>query len=169
MASRCTTSMKGDFKLGEGRQADLHVVQRHGRPLYLPGDKMDPRKVTHLNYPRGDRNDKTRQDHAVQGHARASSPTTPATTCSRCRNLWGGYWDHCDWNKAIADGMKAAGLTYSGQYGFAPTDMYWKVNHMVVPKAAGSGLQRLPQRQRPARLEGARLRRRPARGALNRR
>ena len=31
--------------------------------------------------------------------------------------------------------MKAAGLEYSGQYGFAPTDMFWKVNHKVVSKA----------------------------------
>ncbi len=50
-------------------------------------------------------------------------------------NLWGGYWGHWDWNKAIAEGMRTAGLDYSGQYGFAPTDMYWKVNHMVSPKA----------------------------------
>ncbi len=50
-------------------------------------------------------------------------------------NLWGGYWKHWDWNQALVVGMKAAGLDYSGQYGFAPTDMYWKVNHMVVPKA----------------------------------
>lgn len=33
--------------------------------------------------------------------------------------------------------MKAADLDYSGQYGFAPTDSYLKVNHMVVPKAQG--------------------------------
>jgi hypothetical protein len=31
--------------------------------------------------------------------------------------------------------MKAADLDYSGKYGFAPTDRYLKVNHMVVPKA----------------------------------
>jgi hypothetical protein len=49
-------------------------------------------------------------------------------------NLWAGYWGHWDWNKAIADGMKAAALNYSGKYAFAATDMYWKVNHMVVPK-----------------------------------
>ena len=31
--------------------------------------------------------------------------------------------------------MKAAGQDYSGEYGFAPTDMHWKVDHMVSPKS----------------------------------
>jgi hypothetical protein len=48
--------------------------------------------------------------------------------------LFGGYWKHWDWNKAITDGMAAAGVPYSGQFGWTETDMYWKVNHMVVPK-----------------------------------
>ncbi|OQA31523.1 MAG: Cytochrome c bacterial [Acidobacteria bacterium ADurb.Bin340] len=30
--------------------------------------------------------------------------------------------------------MKAAGLAYSGRMGFVDTRMYWKLNHMVVPK-----------------------------------
>jgi hypothetical protein len=30
--------------------------------------------------------------------------------------------------------MKAQGITYSGSYGFAPTEMWWKLNHMVSPK-----------------------------------
>ena len=51
-------------------------------------------------------------------------------------HLFGGYWNHFDWNRAIADGNKAAGLPYSGQYDFVETVMYWKVNHMVAPKQA---------------------------------
>jgi hypothetical protein len=35
--------------------------------------------------------------------------------------------------------MKATGLDYSGEYGFAPTEMYWRINHMVVP--AGDALK----------------------------
>ena len=30
--------------------------------------------------------------------------------------------------------MKASGLPYSGEYGFAETVMYWPINHMVSPK-----------------------------------
>jgi hypothetical protein len=47
----------------------------------------------------------------------------------------GGYWQTYDWSSAIGNGMKLAGLSYSGQFGWVETDMYWKVNHMVVPKA----------------------------------
>ena len=48
--------------------------------------------------------------------------------------LWGGYWKHFDWNRAAADGMKAAGLKYSGKIKFVKTRMYWRINHEVVPK-----------------------------------
>lgn len=51
----------------------------------------------------------------------------------------GGYWQTYEWNSAIAGGMKKAGLAYSGKYAFAETDMYWKVNHMGVPKAQALG------------------------------
>jgi hypothetical protein len=30
--------------------------------------------------------------------------------------------------------MKAAGLKYSGKTAFVKTDMYWRLNHEVVPK-----------------------------------
>ena len=95
---------------------------------------MDPAKVTHLSSPRGDRNDnaaKITPFKVMQG----KQPYDSVNNVFAVPQLWGGYWKHWDWNKAIADGMKAAGQEYSGQYAFAPTDMHWKVNHMVVPKA----------------------------------
>lgn len=30
--------------------------------------------------------------------------------------------------------MASTGLPYSGDYGFAETVMYWRINHMVAPK-----------------------------------
>jgi hypothetical protein len=48
--------------------------------------------------------------------------------------LFGGYWKHWNWNQSMTDGMKAAGLPFSGKYDWIETDMYWKVTHMVVPK-----------------------------------
>lgn len=47
--------------------------------------------------------------------------------------LFGGFWNHYDWVKASADGMKEAGLRFTGKIGFTDTRMFWKVNHMVVP------------------------------------
>jgi len=48
--------------------------------------------------------------------------------------LWGGYWRHWNWDKAARDGMKSAGLAYSGKYEFVETTMYWGLTHEVVPK-----------------------------------
>ncbi|HHM02851.1 MAG TPA: tetrathionate reductase family octaheme c-type cytochrome [Caldithrix abyssi] len=44
----------------------------------------------------------------------------------------GAYWKNFDWNLAAAKGMEAAGLPYSGHYGFVQTEMYWPLNHMVT-------------------------------------
>jgi len=35
--------------------------------------------------------------------------------------------------------MKETGLPFSGEYGFAPTEMYWRINHMVAPAAMALG------------------------------
>ena len=44
------------------------------------------------------------------------------------------YWKNLDWQKAFVDGMQAAGLPYSGEYMWVRTNMYWGINHEVVPK-----------------------------------
>ncbi len=44
------------------------------------------------------------------------------------------YWMDYDWPKAVAAGMKHAGIPVSGKYGFVKTEAYWPVNHMVAPK-----------------------------------
>ena len=43
------------------------------------------------------------------------------------------YWKHRDWQKAFADGMKASGMKYSGKYHWITTNMYWGVEHEVMP------------------------------------
>ncbi len=46
----------------------------------------------------------------------------------------GGYWTDFDWDQAARLGAEAAGIPYSGEYDFAPTEMYWTLTHMVQPK-----------------------------------
>jgi hypothetical protein len=46
-----------------------------------------------------------------------------------------GLWENgFNWNEAIAQGMQSADLEFSGEYGFAETESWWKINHMVAPK-----------------------------------
>ena len=43
------------------------------------------------------------------------------------------YWKHRDWQKSFTDGMKAADLKYSGKYEWTASQMYWRVEHEVMP------------------------------------
>jgi octaheme c-type cytochrome (tetrathionate reductase family) len=43
------------------------------------------------------------------------------------------YWKNRDWQKAFADGMKVANMKYSGKYEWIATNMYWGVEHEVMP------------------------------------
>ncbi len=44
------------------------------------------------------------------------------------------FWKGTDWQAAFSEGMKVAGLPYSGEYAWVKTRMFWKVNHEVAPK-----------------------------------
>lgn len=102
---------------------------------YLLGDKIDPRKETGMNDPRGDIHDPTAQIWPFKIH-KGKQPydkkfnylMAPVTAGA------GGYWKEFDWNKALALSQKNTGLEYSGDYGFASTRMHWPLSHMVVSK-----------------------------------
>jgi octaheme c-type cytochrome (tetrathionate reductase family) len=44
------------------------------------------------------------------------------------------YWKGYNWTNAVATGMAAVGLPFSGQVGWINTEMFWIQNHMVAPK-----------------------------------
>ena len=130
--------MKGDFKW-----------EKNVRPVYLwfngnvsrvlMGEKIDPAKVIHLNYPQGQRdaNSKITPFKLMRGR----QPYDSGNNVIAVPHLFGkgGYWQTYNWGTSIANGMKIAGLPYSGKYGWVETDMHWRVNHMVVPKAQALG------------------------------
>ncbi len=49
------------------------------------------------------------------------------------------FWGNFNWDKAVASGMKSAGLPYSGKLGFVETEYYWPITHMVAPKEKALG------------------------------
>ena len=105
---------------------------------YLPGNKIDPDSFTKLSWPEGDRNDPKAKIYPFKVHRGVQIYDTKNNYLITPK-VFGkksdpdAYWIKYDWNKAAAAGMKASGLAYSGEYGFAPTEMYWRINHMVVP------------------------------------
>jgi octaheme c-type cytochrome (tetrathionate reductase family) len=102
---------------------------------YLLGDKIDPEKVTRINYPRGSAADAAARIWPFKVH-RGKQPydvvhrylLVPKTSGP------GGFWQDFDWDKALRLGEGPSGLAYSGRYGFAATAMYWPLSHMVAAR-----------------------------------
>jgi len=113
---------------------------------YMPGDPMNPEKVTKLAYPLGDVDDKTAKIYPFKVHT-GKQIYDVKNKVFITPKVFGndGFWKTFDWEKAARLGMEAnpimkeKGITFSGSYDFAPTVMYWRINHMVSPKAAALG------------------------------
>jgi octaheme c-type cytochrome (tetrathionate reductase family) len=100
---------------------------------YLAGDRITDAGVTELNKPEGNRQDPDSRIYPFKvivgkqiSDAVYKSLITP--------KLWQGFWQHWDWHKAATEGMRAAGLAYSGTYEFVETVAYQGLNHEVLPK-----------------------------------
>ncbi|MDX1764014.1 MAG: tetrathionate reductase family octaheme c-type cytochrome [bacterium] len=111
---------------------------------YLPGDKMNPDQVNRLNWPEGDRSDKAAKIYPFKVHrgnqiydAKHRYFITPKLFGKKSDSH--AYWATYDWAKAAEAGMKETGLPFSGEYDFAKTEMYWRINHMVVPAKEALG------------------------------
>jgi octaheme c-type cytochrome (tetrathionate reductase family) len=106
----------------------------------LMGDPIDPAQVTAINLPRGDIGEPAARiwpfkiHRAVQPYDVVNRYLFPPVTGGA-----GGYWTTFDWDSAFRLGEKASGLPYSGKYGFASTEMYWPLSHMVTPKEKALG------------------------------
>ncbi len=101
---------------------------------YLAGDAINPDEVTKLNWPQGNRVDPKAKIFPFKV-MRGKQPYDVQAKIIAIPKLFGktGYWKTYDWNDALAQGMKSAGLEYSGEFGFAETAAWWKINHMVAP------------------------------------
>ena len=104
--------------------------------VYLRGEKMDPSKPTKLAYPLGDINDANSKIYPFKVHTGKQIYDTKNDILITA-HVYGkdGFWSTFDWASAAKIGMKNTGLPYSGHYGFAPTEMYWRIDHQVAPKA----------------------------------
>jgi octaheme c-type cytochrome (tetrathionate reductase family) len=107
---------------------------------YLAGDRIDPSKVTPINLPVGDVADPRARIWPFKIH-RAKQPYDARFGYLLAPVTGGpnGYWTTFDWEDAFRRGAKASGLPYSGKHGFAETEMYWPLTHMVAPKDKALG------------------------------
>ncbi len=102
---------------------------------YLLGDTMDPSQTTVLNQPLGNIDDPSAKIWPFKVHRANQIYDAFYNYLIQPKTVGeGGYWTDFDWDKAATLGMEAVGLPYSGEYSFAPTEMYWPLTHMVQPK-----------------------------------
>ena len=102
---------------------------------YLLGDRIDPTRSTVLNPPRGDIHDASARIWPYKVH-RAKQPYDAGNNYLFPPRTGGpgGYWTTFDWHSAFELGAQSSGLPFSGEVGFAPTEMWWPLSHMVAPK-----------------------------------
>jgi octaheme c-type cytochrome (tetrathionate reductase family) len=101
---------------------------------YLLGDVIDPNEVTIFNPPSGDIDDSNSKIWPFKIH-RGEQPYDTVNNYFLQPQTVGeeGYWTTFDWDSALELGSEIVGMDYSGEYGFAPTEMYWNLSHMVQP------------------------------------
>jgi octaheme c-type cytochrome (tetrathionate reductase family) len=102
---------------------------------YLLGDLIDPDVPTQLNPPLGDIKDPNAKIWPFKVH-RGSQIYDKAYSYFIQPKVAGegGYWTDFDWDQAARLGSEITGLAYSGQFDFAPTEMFWTLTHMVSAK-----------------------------------
>ncbi len=131
-------SIKGSFIWGKKLKPD-YVWSNGTASHYLLGDPVDPSKPLKINELHGNYNDPEAKIIPVKIHRAKQIYDTenkyliqPKTVSTKPGD--GGYWKEFNWQRASEEGMKLAGLPYSGKYGFIETEMTWPINHMVSPK-----------------------------------
>ncbi|PID78599.1 cytochrome C, partial [bacterium DOLZORAL124_64_63] len=124
---------KGSFKW-EKNVVPTYAWYNGKSTQYLLGDVMNPDEVTHLNYPQGNRIDPKAKIYPFKVMA-GKQPYDVKNKTIAVPKLFGkgGFWKSFDWADAIQAGMRSVGQEFSGEYGFAPTESYWGINHMVAP------------------------------------
>lgn len=99
---------------------------------YLLGDKIDASKTTILDLPAGSITDPTARIFPFKLHI-ARQPYDKVNNYLLAPITAGkdGYWTNFNWDNAFRLAESITGLKFSGQYGFANTEMYWPSTHMV--------------------------------------
>jgi octaheme c-type cytochrome (tetrathionate reductase family) len=100
---------------------------------YMKGDRVDPAKTVYINMPVGNIKDKAAKIYPFKLHTGKQpidSVSRELLTPQTYQSLWVDY----QWDKALREGVKGSGQTYSGKYQFVETAYYGGISHEVVGK-----------------------------------
>ncbi len=123
--------IKGSF-VYEGNFEPTYAWYNGTASRYIYGDTMDPTQITPINSPKGDIDDQNAKIWPFKVHL-ANQPYDAVNNILLQPVTYGegGFWHDFDWDQALKLGSDIVGLEYSGEYGFAETEMYWPTTHMV--------------------------------------
>lgn len=125
--------MKGSFVWGKNVVPE-YAWYNGSSDHMINGEKIDLAKVTRISNPLGDKAEKKAKIYPFKVHRGKQIADAKNSYLLPTHLYGGGYWDHFDWEKSVRVGAEKAGFEYSGEYTFAETEMWWKINHMVAPK-----------------------------------
>jgi octaheme c-type cytochrome (tetrathionate reductase family) len=125
--------IKGSF-IYEGNFMPDYAWHNGRVARYLLGDEIDPTQPTVINPLLGSISDPDSKIWPFKIHRATQIYDTVYNYLIQPQTVGEtGYWTTFDWDSAARNGMAAVGLDYSGEYGFAPTEMYWTLSHMIAP------------------------------------
>lgn len=110
----------------------------NGKSQYVVmGDQIDPTKLVQINRFEGSPDDSAAKVWPLKVH-RGKQPYDTENKTLAVMHTFGAddtaLWTNYDFGKSIAEGMRVAGLPYSGKFDFVATEMSWPITHMVAPK-----------------------------------
>jgi len=134
------SSQKGDSVWEENLVPEY--IWSNGTAEYtLLGDIIDPAGIVPINRFLGGPDDPQSRIWPVK-RSRGKQPYDAGNDTLVAVNIFAlhrfandsdAYWRNLDWQPAIARGMSAVGMEFSGNVGFVETEMLWPVTHMVAP------------------------------------
>lgn len=149
--------MKGEFRWA--RDVVPTYLWFNGRiQVVTLGENIDPNQEVPVNQPQGSPDDPKARIYPFKVF-RGRQAYDPVNRTLLVPHLMPydqedkrAFWASLQWGPAFEEGMKAAGLPYSGQYAWVETRMYWPITHMVAPKE--QALQCSDCHTRGGRMEG---------------
>jgi octaheme c-type cytochrome (tetrathionate reductase family) len=132
--------IKGTFEYDKNFAPTYLWFNGNNEYRYILGDKISTDGPTYINKPAGDIKDPGAKIFPFKLHvAKQPFDTVNKHLLAPITAGDNGYWTTFDWNSAFELAQERMGLSYSGQYGFTETYMYWPTTHMVqsTDKALG--------------------------------
>ena len=127
---------KGDFVWEKDVIPEYRWLNGKSRYVVM-GEPIDPTRLVEINRFEGGPDDPASRIWPLKVH-RGKQPYDTEHKTLAVMHTFGNddtaLWTNYDMPKAIAEGMRVAGLPYSGKFDYVKTEMSWPITHMVAPK-----------------------------------